>query len=173
MTESGTNVYIGSLIIKIEVKVVQRVTNCLYLDGDKVLLLQKPRRNWWVAPGGKMESGESIRDAVIREYREETGIYLKSPDLKGVFTFIIKEGDQIKSEWMMFSFFATEADGVNLQESEEGKIKWHPIEDIKDLPMAEGDYHILDYLLHGKNTIYGTFTYTPDFKLLSYRLDPS
>lgn len=120
-----------------------------------------------------MESGESIRDAVIREYREETGIYLKNPDLKGVFTFIIKDGDKIVSEWMMFSFFATEADGVNLQESEEGKIKWHPIEAIKDLPMAEGDYHILDYLLHGKNTIYGTFTYTPDFSLLSYRLDPS
>ncbi len=65
-----------------------------------------------------MESGESISDAVIREYREETGIYLKNPDLKGVFTFIIKDGDQIVSEWMMFSFFATEADGVNLQESE-------------------------------------------------------
>jgi 8-oxo-dGTP diphosphatase len=155
------------------VKEVQRVTNCLYLDGDKVLLLQKPRRNWWVAPGGKMEPGESIRDAVIREYREETGIYLKNPDLKGVFTFIIKDGNQVVSEWMMFSFFATEADGVNLQESEEGKIKWHKFEDIKNLPMAEGDYHILDYLLHGKKTIYGTFTYTPDFKLLSYRLDPS
>ncbi len=79
---------------RIEVNGVQRVTNCLYQDGDKVLLLQKPRRNWWVAPGGKMESGESIRDAVIREYREETGIYLKNPDLKGVFTFIIKDGDQ-------------------------------------------------------------------------------
>ena len=158
---------------QIEVKAVQRVTNCLYLNEDKVLLLQKPRRNWWVAPGGKMESGESIRDAVIREYREETGIYLKNPDLKGVFTFIIKDDDKIISEWMMFSFFATEADGVNLQESEEGKIKWHPIQDIKDLAMAEGDYHILDYLLHGKNMIYGTFTYTPDFKLLSYRLDPS
>jgi 8-oxo-dGTP diphosphatase len=152
---------------------LQRVTNCLYRKGDDVLLLQKPRRNWWVAPGGKMEVGESIKDAVIREYREETGIYLKNPALKGVFTFIIKEGDKIVSEWMMFSFFATEADGVNVLESEEGLLKWHPLEEIKELPMAEGDRHILEYLLHGNGTIYGTFTYTPDFKLLAYRLDPS
>jgi 8-oxo-dGTP diphosphatase len=152
---------------------LQRVTNCLYLKENKVLLLQKPRRGWWVAPGGKMEQGESIRDAVIREYREETGIYLRNPNVKGIFTFIIKDGDQVTSEWMMFTFFATEADGVNLQESEEGTIDWHSFDDIKDLPMAEVDYHILDYMIHGKGVIYGTFTYTPDFKLLSYKLDPS
>ncbi|PAK45827.1 NUDIX hydrolase, partial [Bacillus licheniformis] len=55
---------------------MQRVTNCVLTSGDKVLLLQKPRRGWWVAPGGKMESGETVRDAVIREYREETGLYV-------------------------------------------------------------------------------------------------
>ena len=32
----------------------------------------------WVAPGGKMERGETVRDSVVREYREETGIYLKT-----------------------------------------------------------------------------------------------
>ncbi|EDL64641.1 MULTISPECIES: NUDIX hydrolase [Bacillaceae] len=152
---------------------MQRVTNCLYMNEDKVLLLQKPRRNWWVAPGGKMEQGESIRDAVIREYREETGIYLRNADVKGIFTFIIKDGDKIVSEWMMFTFFATEADGVNLTECEEGILEWHDLEEIKNLPMAEGDRHILEYMVHGKGTIYGTFTYTPDFQLLAYKLDPS
>mgnify|MGYP005831272893 CR=1 FL=1 len=152
---------------------MQRVTNCLYMNEDKVLLLQKPRRNWWVAPGGKMEQGESIRDAVIREYREETGIYLRNAVVKGIFTFIIKDGDKIVSEWMMFTFFATEADGVNLTECEEGILEWHDLEEIKNLPMAEGDRHILEYMVHGKGTIYGTFTYTPDFQLLAYKLDPS
>ncbi len=152
---------------------MQRVTNCLYLKDDKVLLLQKPRRNWWVAPGGKMEPGESIRDSVIREFREETGIFLRNPEVKGIFTFIIQENDQVISEWMMFSFLATEGDGVSLQQSEEGILQWHTIDQIPKLPMAEGDHHILEYLLHGNNTIYGTFTYTPDFQLISYRLDPS
>ncbi len=152
---------------------LQRVTNCVLQKDNQVLLLQKPSRGWWVAPGGKMEPGESVRDSCIREFREETGIYLRNPMIKGIFTFIMKEGDRVVSEWMMFTFFATEADGLNLDESEEGKIHWHSSENIKSLPMAAGDYHILDYMLHGKGIIYGTFTYTPNFELISYRLDPS
>ncbi|MBS4190341.1 8-oxo-dGTP diphosphatase [Bacillus sp. FJAT-49705] len=152
---------------------MQRVTNCVLIKSDQVLLLQKPRRGWWVAPGGKMEPGESVRDSCIREFREETGIYLRNPKIKGIFTFIMKEGDRVVSEWMMFTFLATEADGLNLDESEEGKIRWHPFEGIKNLPMAVGDYHILEYMIHGKAIIYGTFTYTPNFELISYRLDPS
>ncbi|PKR86179.1 NUDIX hydrolase [Heyndrickxia camelliae] len=152
---------------------MQRVTNCILVKDNEVLLLQKPRRNWWVAPGGKMEQGESIRESVIREYREETGIFLKQPTLKGIFTFDIFDKDKIVSEWMMFSFMATEYDGLQLLQSDEGILAWHPIEEIKNLPMAKGDYHILDYLVHGKGIIYGQFTYTPDFELISYRIDPS
>lgn len=152
---------------------MQRVTNCLLRKDDEVLLLQKPRRGWWVAPGGKMESGESIKDTVVREYREETGLYLNKPILKGIFTFIIKEGDTIIDEWMMFTFYAESFEGQWLDESEEGKLAWHSFDKIQELPMAEGDRHVLDYVLHGHGMIYGTFDYSPDFELLSYRLDPS
>jgi 8-oxo-dGTP diphosphatase len=155
------------------VSFVQRVTNCVLLKDDKILLLQKPRRGWWVAPGGKMESGESVRDSCIREYREETGIYLKNPQIKGIFTIFIEENGTITSEWMMFTFIANDFDGINVDTSEEGLLSWHPIEDIRELPMAPGDYHILEYMIHGNGIIYGTFTYTPDFDLISYRLDPS
>ncbi|MCM3731437.1 8-oxo-dGTP diphosphatase [Fictibacillus nanhaiensis] len=152
---------------------MQRVTNCVLIKDNQVLLLQKPRRGWWVAPGGKMESEESIRDSVIREYREETGIYLMNPQLKGVFNFIIKQGDKIISEWMMFTFLATDSEGVALEECEEGILAWKPVDEVRELPMAPGDHHILDYVTNGSNMIFGTFTYTPDFELLSYRLDPA
>ncbi len=152
---------------------MQRVTNCVLLKNNEVLLLQKPRRDWWVAPGGKMEPGESIKDSVIREFREETGIYIKNPNVKGIFTFIIKEGDKVVSEWMMFTFLATEFDGESVDECEEGILKWQPADKVAELPMAPGDHHIIEYVLKGSGMIYGTFTYTPDFELISYRLDPS
>ncbi|MFJ5759676.1 NUDIX hydrolase [Neobacillus sp. NPDC093182] len=152
---------------------MQRVTNCVLIRDNQVLMLKKPRRGWWVAPGGKMEPGESVRDSCIREYREETGIYLKNPQLKGIFTFIMKENDQVLSEWMMFTFFATDSDGMRFDESDEGKLEWQQLDQLKNLPMAAGDYHIIDYMIHGNGIIYGTFTYTKDFQLISYRLDPS
>lgn len=151
---------------------MQRVTNCVLRKGQQVLLLQKPRRGWWVAPGGKMESGESIREAVMREYREETGLHLKSPAIKGIFTFVIIENDKIVSEWMMFTFETNQFEGDLLEHSPEGKLSWKHINEIEGLPMAPGDYFILDHLLNGQGVMYGTFHYTPDFKLISYRLDP-
>ncbi|MED1437364.1 8-oxo-dGTP diphosphatase [Aeribacillus composti] len=151
---------------------MQRVTNCVLVHEGQLLLLQKPRRNWWVAPGGKMEQGESIKESVVREFREETGIYLINPKIKGIFTIIVKDGDKVVQEWMMFTFFATQFNGENVLETEEGKLKWHSIDEIKQLPMAAGDYHIIDYMIKGSGIMYGTFIYTPDYELLSYRLDP-
>ena len=152
---------------------MQRVTNCVLRKGDQVLLLQKPRRGWWVPPGGKMEFGESIKDACIREFREETGIHIKNPKIKGIFTFIMIDNASVQSEWMMFTFVADEWEGRIVDECEEGILEWKDISELHTLPMAEGDHHIIDYMLHGNGLIYGTFTYTPDFELLSYRLDPN
>ena len=44
---------------------MQRIANLLVLKNDNVLLLKKPRRNWYVAPGGKSNPGESIYDAAV------------------------------------------------------------------------------------------------------------
>ena len=53
---------------------MQRIANLIAIKDDRVLLLQKPRRGWYVAPGGKMESGESIYEAAVREFKEETNV---------------------------------------------------------------------------------------------------
>ena len=77
---------------------MQRIANLLAVQNDQVLLLQKPRRGWYVAPGGKMESGESIYEAAIREFQEETNVTPQNVHLKGVYTMIIKNGEQKKFE---------------------------------------------------------------------------
>ncbi|MBU9722232.1 MULTISPECIES: 8-oxo-dGTP diphosphatase [Bacillaceae] len=152
---------------------MQRVTNCILTNNEtnEVLTLQKPRRGWWVAPGGKMELGETIRESVKREYWEETGYFIKDPNLRGIFTIIIEEDGKIINEWMMFTFHTSEYQGDLLEESPEGKLAWQPILKVMELPMAPGDYYIFDHVLNGDGMMYGNFTYTKDFKLLSYRLD--
>ncbi|WP_100405408.1 NUDIX hydrolase [Bacillus solitudinis] len=151
---------------------MQRVANCLLVNGSQALLLQKPSKGWWVAPGGKMEIGESIKESVDREFREETGLHLKNTILKSVITMVVKDKEEVLSEWMMFTFKATGFDGKQCKESPEGILKWVEIKDILSLPMAEGDVYLFRHLLEGEGVMYGTFYYSPDFKLLSYRLDP-
>ncbi|SFQ09860.1 NUDIX hydrolase [Salibacterium halotolerans] len=150
---------------------MQRVTNCFLHDTKDVLLLQKPSRNWWVPPGGKMESGESVRDAVVREYREETGLSLLHPALRGIFTFLVMDERHLLSEWMMFSFEARSSRGRVLDQSPEGKLELVPVERTAGLPMAEGDRAIFRHVLEDTGILYGTFHYDRDFHLLHSRFD--
>lgn len=158
-----------------EVSNVQRVTNCILLDGNKVLLLQKPSKGWWVAPGGKMEQGESVKESVIREYKEETGLQIYDPAIKGIFTIVIEEEGNVISEWMLFTFVATAFKGEMLKESPEGQLQWIDIEKVLQLPMAPGDKFYFEHLLSQgeREPIIGTFHYTPDYQLVSYRLEPN
>lgn len=59
-----------------------RVAAGVILDDDgKVLLAQRPEgkpwAGWWEFPGGKIEQGESIHQALARELNEELGIHIK------------------------------------------------------------------------------------------------
>jgi len=150
---------------------MQRVTNCIYLQDGKVLLLKKPRRGWWAIPGGKMEPTETVKASVIREYREETGLNIEDPVLKGVYTFLVKKDDEIISEWMMFNFFCDQASGSQMTITEEGILEWHPIEEINNLPMAKGDYSIIKHAIYGKEVSFGTFIYDEENELLSMLVD--
>ncbi|WP_062441205.1 NUDIX hydrolase [Thalassobacillus devorans] len=152
---------------------MQRVTNCILHIDDQVLMLKKPRRGWYVAPGGKMEPGESIKESAVREFSEETGLAIKNPEMRGSFTFIIRDGDETVQEWMMFTFYCTEYEGSLLEESEEGELEWVPVAEVLSKPMAEGDRHIFNHILTSNEQVYGTFVYTPDYQLLDVDLDPT
>jgi 8-oxo-dGTP pyrophosphatase MutT (NUDIX family) len=49
----------------------------IWISGSHILLETLTDREVWGIPGGSVESGESIEQACVREYREETGISLK------------------------------------------------------------------------------------------------
>ncbi|HET7629564.1 MAG TPA: 8-oxo-dGTP diphosphatase [Bacillales bacterium] len=150
---------------------MQRIANCLLLHDNKLLLLKKPSKGWWVAPGGKMESGESIVEAAKREFLEETGLHLNTPVLKGVFTFLIKDQGKMVGEWMMFTFFADRFHGTRLAESDEGELAWISVNEWESLPMAEGDRYFLRMILQKPGVVVGTFTYTSEYELLDYHLE--
>ncbi|WP_163970513.1 NUDIX domain-containing protein [Oceanobacillus halotolerans] len=152
---------------------MQRVTNCILIENNHVLLLQKPRRGWYAIPGGKMEHGETIKESVVREFWEETALQLVEPKLGGTFTFNIMDGGKLVQEWMMFTFICRTYQGTLTDHCDEGELEWVPIERISKLPMAEGDRKIFRHLLTSSSMLFGAFTYTESYELLEARMDPS
>ena len=152
---------------------MQRIVNLLVEKDGKILVLKKPRRGWYVAPGGKMDSGESILETAIREFKEETGAEAIAPELKGVFTMMIMNGEEVVDEWMLYTFIARDLTGTPMTHTIEGDLEWHPVEALQTLPMAEGDRTNLLFAVSEKGIQFGTFTYTEDFELLEQKIQQS
>jgi ADP-ribose pyrophosphatase YjhB (NUDIX family) len=56
-------------------------------NGEGRILLQRRSDNGlWGLPGGSVEIGESVRDAILREVREETGLSVEVVRLIGVYS---------------------------------------------------------------------------------------
>ncbi len=56
---------------------VHAVGAIVFDERERVLLVKRgrpPNQGRWSLPGGRVEPGESARDAVVREVREETGL---------------------------------------------------------------------------------------------------
>ncbi len=149
---------------------MQRVTNCIIHRNGEVLLMKKPRRGWWYAPGGKVDALETIQETVIREVQEETGLNIKQPELKSVITIVIQDQEVVVNEWMLFTFFADQFQGQLQEENAEGELAWWPIEEALQLPMPDGDCLVLAGIMDQQPVLIGRFVYTPDYELISYVL---
>ena len=73
---------------------VELTTLCLVHNEDAYLLQNRVKEDWkgYTLPGGHIEIGESIVDAIVREIKEETGLTILNPKLCGVkqFQYILK-----------------------------------------------------------------------------------
>lgn len=81
------------------------------LKGDEVLLIrrgQPPRLNQWSLPGGRLEWGETLQVAALRELKEETGVEAELMGLLDVVdgVFPARPGGEITRHYVMIDYAA-------------------------------------------------------------------
>lgn len=126
-----------------KIESVELTVLCLVHRGEELLLQNREKKDWqgWTMPGGHVEPGESIVDAVVREMQEETGLTVLHPRLCGVKQFPIEGG-----RYLVFLFETEEFEG-ELRSSEEGQMQWIRRSRLRDYTTVDDLDALLDVML--------------------------
>lgn len=135
-------------------------TLCYVKRGGKTLMMHRVKKKndihegKWNGLGGKLIPGETPEECVVREVREESGLRLSNPRLRGVLTFPGFDGE---NDWLVFVYMATRFTG-RLRNSREGNLFWIADRQVPRLNLWEGDRIFLKWL-NGKKFFSGKFIY--------------
>ena len=131
---------------------------CLIHDEERYLLQDRVSDDWkgYTFPGGHIEPGESIVEAVIREMKEETGLTIRSPRLCGIKQFPIKDGDYSKGRYLVFLYETSDFEG-EIVASDEGAMHWVEKKDLPNVNLVEDFYDLIDVMMHDR---YSEIQYT-------------
>ncbi len=127
---------------------VELTVLCLIRRGNEYLLQDRIKRDWrgFTLPGGHVEPGESIVDAVIREMQEETGLTVDNPKLCGVKQFPISGENGESGRYLVFLFVADKFSGEVIS-SEEGAMHWVKKEDLEKVNLVNDFKELLEVML--------------------------
>lgn len=148
--------------------IATRTTQIHCLSQDNILLMKRvkpPNLGCWVAPGGKLESGESPWECARRELSEETGLVANTIHMSGLVSLFIP---QLLEPAFLFLFNVTEYSGKLTSAPSEGELRWWPITQALKLELPQANAVYLPRILSPKRNFYqARFTYDETIKLVS------
>jgi mutator protein MutT len=113
----------------------------IILDDGKILLEKRknqPGKGKWAVPGGLVELGETIEDAVIREVKEETGLEVYDPRLVDVVNYInLDENGAVKYHFVIIDYLVTVKSGKPKAASDADALKWVPFNEVEQYDLTE------------------------------------
>jgi 8-oxo-dGTP diphosphatase len=110
------------------------------IEGDRVLLIRRgtpPLLGEWSLPGGVLECGETLREAVAREAREETGLVIETGEMLGVYERVIRDdGGQVRYHYVLIDFLCRQFSGNLKAGSDAADVRWFTRDELPALNLA-------------------------------------
>lgn len=115
----------------------QLCVGAVAVEADSLLLVRRgrpPEKGSWAVPGGRVEAGETLAEAVVREMSEETGLRAVCDHLVGWVERI-----SARRHLVILDFSVTVLDsGEPVAGDDAAEVAWVPLARVAELPLASG-----------------------------------
>ena len=112
--------------------------SAVVVDDDRLLLVRRGRgraQGEWAVPGGRVQAGEMLAEAVVRELHEETAIEGVCGNLIGVLELIDDDGPH----QVVLAHLVTLMEAVDpVAGDDAAEARWVPLADVAELRLAPG-----------------------------------
>jgi 8-oxo-dGTP diphosphatase len=117
-------------------------------NKNKVLLVKRgnePSKGLWSLPGGLVELGERVREAGIREVKEECNIDIEPEDVISVVDLILEDSDgKVKYHYILIDYLAKYIGGELKPQSDVSDAAWFSQDELKELDIPEVTREVLE-----------------------------
>jgi 8-oxo-dGTP diphosphatase len=124
------------------------------IEEGRVVLIKRghaPAIGEWSIPGGTMEVGETVREAVTREVREETGLIVEAGELLGVFDRVLRDpADRVQFHYVLIDFLCAPTGGHLKAGGDAAETRWFTTEEAAKLPLPADTAGIIRKGLMGR-----------------------
>jgi mutator protein MutT len=112
----------------------------IIIEENRVVLVKRahpPLQAEWSIPGGVLEVGELVREAAVREAREETGLIVEPGELLGVYDRVLRDPEQrVQYHYVLIDFLCHRVSGDLFAASDAAEVRWFTREDLPALNLA-------------------------------------
>lgn len=115
----------------------------IVLHEGAILLVKRdrePSRGLWSLPGGRVQTGESLIEAVAREVKEETGLDVAVGDFCGIAEWISRDDDGgIAHHYVILDFYAKPHGPTQLKPGDDAAdARWVHVDELPELTVTTG-----------------------------------
>ena len=128
----------------------------LIIDRDRVLLVQRgkqPLKGWWSVPGGVVETGEHLAEALQREVLEETGLEAEPLLVVEIFERILRDKEgKAECHYVLIDYLC-KAKGDPKPGDDAAAVEWVKRKDLGARKVTEGTLQVIELAFAKKEAL--------------------
>ncbi|MDI3502413.1 MAG: 8-oxo-dGTP diphosphatase [Archaeoglobi archaeon] len=111
----------------------------LIFRNGRLLVIKRgnpPYAGYWSVPGGKVNWGESLEEALKREIREELLVEIEVEKLAGIVESIYREDGEVKYHYIIIDYFCRIVSGEPVASDDALELRWVTMDELKELDVT-------------------------------------